>query len=215
MPCHAGLMYNTSLIITHYFFFSLKTGRYFGLTVVVPCQPDLIGQYEIEALEKLVDEFNVYTLDLNTAKSSTETVPQAPLFLDHAHREKYISLHSCVTSWLVGGVTQDKLNVGLSFYGQTYKGATAMYAKHGGFDDSHWINADSDRDGRVPYHSIYPRLRTDSLTTMREDTTKTEFAKFDENNGLGKGLVSYENEWTLCEKAGYLNLNKLNGHFVW
>ncbi|KAL7534555.1 hypothetical protein ACHAXR_005949, partial [Thalassiosira sp. AJA248-18] len=192
-------------------------GRYYGLTVAMPCSPDLIEQHDISEIAKLADSLNIYSFDLNTAKSSTLAAPQAPLFKDPNHGVDY-SVHSCVSSYVVSGVPQKKMNVGLSFYGQTYKGTTEMYTKHEGIDTAHWVNADTDRDGSVPYHSIYPRMasknRIGSLTTVREDVTKTVYAQF-EHNGVGKGLVSYENEESICEKAEYVLINELNGHFIW
>lgn len=198
-----------------------RHGRYFGLTMNVPCQPEWIGRRDLLlSLNNLVDEFNLHTVDLNDAESSALAAPQAPLFADPAHSDAYRSVHSCLISYLVGGVPEDKINLGVSFYGRTYRGTSDMYTAHEGADASHWLwrGAGVDADGGVPYYGIYPMLQPGnqrvSLVTVRDDVTKSEFAFFD-GNGIGKGLVSYENEWSLCVKAEYLMANELNGHFIW
>ena len=189
----------------------------YGISVVMSCLPDVIQHQDIVQLDMLVDELNLLSFNLNTATSSDVSAPHAPLYTDPSESGDYHSVHACVNSWLIGGISQDKINVGLSFYGQTYKGTTEMYAEHDGVDTAHWTNnGDEDKDGSVPYYSIYPRLqedRVDSLTTVREDVTKTEYAFFEHNSD--GGLVSYEDERSLCDKAEYGIANQLNGHFIW
>ena len=60
-----------------------RHGRYFGLTMNVPCQPEWIGRRDLLlSLNNLVDEFNLHTVDLNDAESSALAAPQATLFAE-------------------------------------------------------------------------------------------------------------------------------------
>ena len=97
---------------------------------------------------------------------------------------------------------------GLPFYGQGYAGATGMNQPHEGIDDVHWH---ASTDGTVPYYEIYPHLQDESLTTVRDDVTKTEYGYFDEEGGV----VSFDDERSICDKMEYGILNRLNGFFIW
>lgn len=212
----------------------VQQSRSYGLSIVMSCIniPDLEQR---QSIVTMVDELNLVTFDMYTPASSDVTAPHAPLysdpmFLHGSDRVKY-SVDSCVNTWIDegGGVSQDKVNVGLSFYGQSYKGTTDMYQRHGVVENVHltrvWTNNDSGgaikEDASIPYYEIYPRLQedgvADSLITARDDVTKTEYA-YAENDGRGgtKQFISYENDESICDKAQYgIENEELNGFFIW
>ena len=41
-------------------------------------------------------------------------------------------------NWVALGAPREKMNVGLAFYGRSFRGATELGAPHGGADDSSW-----------------------------------------------------------------------------
>ena len=48
------------------------------------------------------------------------------------------SLDGCVNNWASRGAPREKMNVGLAFYGRSFRGATGLGAAHGGADDKAW-----------------------------------------------------------------------------
>lgn len=47
-------------------------------------------------------------------------------------------MDGCVKNWASRGAPKDRLNIGLGFYGRSFKGATELKVPHGGNDDYHW-----------------------------------------------------------------------------
>ena len=41
-------------------------------------------------------------------------------------------------NWVERGAPKEKLNIGLAFYGRSFRSAKALNAQHGGTDDSTW-----------------------------------------------------------------------------
>ena len=48
------------------------------------------------------------------------------------------SVDGCVKNWVSRGAPQDKLNIGLAFYGRSFKQAKELGVTHGGADYSNW-----------------------------------------------------------------------------
>jgi chitinase len=48
------------------------------------------------------------------------------------------SLDGCAKNWVALGAPREKMNVGLAFYGRSFRGATELGTPHGGADDSSW-----------------------------------------------------------------------------
>jgi GH18 family chitinase len=48
------------------------------------------------------------------------------------------SVDGCVKNWVSRGAPQDKLNIGLAFYGRSFKTAQELGVTHGGADYSNW-----------------------------------------------------------------------------
>ena len=82
------------------------------------------------------------------------------------------SVTDCVQNWLDGGGTKDKINIGLSFYGRSVAGATAMNQPHQGADKAKW----SVDDGTPQYFNIVQRLP--EMIQVRDELTKTPWAYF-------------------------------------
>ena len=51
-----------------------------------------------------------------------------------------------------------------------------------------------------------------SMTSVRDDLTKSQYAFFD--SGV-VGLVSFDNERSMCDKTEYAINNGLNGFLIW
>jgi len=165
---------------------------------------------------EFVDEVNLMAFDLYTPSTSGLTAPHAPLyppgaamFGNGSDRVRH-SVDGCVTSWANAGVSREKLNVGVSFYGRSYRGTTELYSRHDG---------GGNHGSAVLYYDIYPRLRDngafDSLTAARDDETRTEYAVTNTGEGGMKQFVSFEDGRSVCDKVAYGLDGGLNGFFVW
>ena len=64
------------------------------------------------------------------------------------------SVDGCVKNWESRGAPKDKLNIGLAFYGRSFRGAKEMGVTHGGTDDSNW-NVD---EGTPQYFVSLPNI---------------------------------------------------------
>jgi GH18 family chitinase len=87
-----------------------------------------------------------------------------------------------------------------------------MYEEYRGLDKVHWPAADAfvEPDGTVPYYNLYSYLQDETLITGRDEATMTTFGYFE----VG-GVVSFDNEWSICMKTDYGVVNNLGGYFIW
>lgn len=101
-------------------------------------------------------------------------------------------------------------NIGLPFYGRSFlanmgttlDGLDQSYAT-GAADDNTW----ADDEGTPQYFNIMKKIS--QFTSVRHEQTKTQFAY----NSLG--LVSYDDELAICDKAEYNVDNDLLGFIIW
>lgn len=101
-------------------------------------------------------------------------------------------------------------NIGLPFYGRSFlanlgttlDGLDQSYAT-GAADDNTW----ADDEGTPQYFNIMKKIS--QFKSVRHEQTKTQFAY----NSLG--LVSYDDELAICDKAEYNVDNDLLGFIIW
>lgn len=62
--------------------------------------------------------------------------------------------------------------------------------------------------GTPMYYNILKQLP--SMTSVRHEPTKTQYAYFN-----GGGLVTFDDERSICEKTEYVIDNRLNGFLIW
>lgn len=68
----------------------------------------------------------------------TTTGVNSPLWDGPNDPEPGWSVDGCVKNWVSRGAPQDKLNIGLAFYGRSFKDAQELGVTHGGADYSNW-----------------------------------------------------------------------------
>mmetsp|Transcript_20208 Transcript_20208/g.48568 ORF Transcript_20208/g.48568 Transcript_20208/m.48568 type:complete len:687 (+) Transcript_20208:1014-3074(+) len=135
---------------------------------------------------------------------NAETGVNAPLYDMDGSPE--FSVHGCVENWKRGGGRPDQINIGLPFYGRSFAGGglTGMGQTHTGYADTiTW----ADDEGSPQYFNIHDKLA--QFSTVRDDQTKTQYAY------NRQGLVSYDDELAICEKAEYAMDHDLNGYIIW
>lgn len=140
--------------------------------------------------------------DFHGAFSETTGI-NSPLY-DQGWGEEDFNVHDCVSNWVAGGASRSKINTGLAFYGRSMAGATGLNQPHSGADRSAW----GIDDGTPQYYNILDRLP--DMTTVWDSKTWTPYSFFPAG-----GLVSYDNEASICLKVQYALENDLNGFIVW
>ncbi|KAL7473604.1 hypothetical protein ACHAXS_014064 [Conticribra weissflogii] len=189
-----------------------EDGRHYGLTAALPCGPSNIANQDVPFVADVLDELNLMTYDFHGAWDNITGV-NAPLY-DQAEGdpEPGWSVHGCVENWIgtssdnaKGDAQRPKVNIGLPFYGRSYLDAKELYVPHGGLDEINW----KEDDGSPQYFNIMARMG--EMTSVRDNVTKTQFAYFD--NGMG--MVTYDDERDICDKAEYVLDNGLGGFIIW
>lgn len=182
-----------------------KTGRVYGLTAALPCGPKNIKNIDIAEVSKYLTEFNLMTYDFHGAWD-TFTGVNSPLHDQSQDTETGWSVDGCVRNWIDGGAPLKSINVGLGFYGRSFRAAKKLGSHHGGTDDSAWAVD----EGTPQYFNIMEQI--DSMTIDWDEETKTPYAYFNDNKG---GLVSYDDERSICLKTEYAIKEDLNGFIIW
>jgi len=184
-----------------------QTHQYYEITAAVGCGPSVIADaYDIPAVSPLLDQINLMTYDFFGSWSSV-TGANAPLYPQGfpAGFGDDWSVDGCVNNWKAGGATDDQLNIGLPFYGQSFAGATGPNQAHQGADKANW----GEDEGKPQYFNIEAKI--DQLTVVRDDLTHTQQAWFNDNSGY----LSFDDEQAICDKVQYVLDKGLNGFIIW
>jgi len=181
-----------------------ETGKKYGLTAALPCGPSNIKNIDVAFLSDYINEFNLMTYDFHGAWDSLTGV-NSPLYDQSNDPEPGWSVDGCVKNWASRGAPKDRLNIGLGFYGRSFKGATELKVPHGGNDDYHW----EIDEGSPQYFNIMDKIHL--MTSVRDEETMTQYAYFNE----GGGLVSFDDVQSICDKTEYAMDNALHGYIIW
>ena len=105
-----------------------------------------------------------------------KTGVNSPLYDQVSDPESGWSVDGCVKNWVALGAPQEKVNIGLGFYGRSFRGAKELGVAHGGTDDSSWeidegtpqyfVSNFSSIDHfftHVPRLSLYCRIKTNHI----------------------------------------------------
>eukprot|EP00804_Cyclotella_cryptica_P010623 CCRYP_005442-RB/>CCRYP_005442-RB protein AED:0.09 eAED:0.09 QI:133/0.93/0.88/1/0.87/0.82/17/1617/824 len=190
---------------------TMTTGKKYGLTAALPCNPQHIGNIEVTNLVNILTEYNLMSYDFFGAFDNVTGV-NAPLYPQGFGNDDFC-IDRCVTNYMNLGVPKEKLNVGLPFYGRSFKYATGLNQPHGGNDVASW----PDDDGSPQYFNIYSKLP--NMIQVRDNKSKTQYAYTSrlEQPGLQlpEGLVSFDDERSICDKVNYVQKHELGGFIIW
>jgi chitinase len=181
---------------------SMSTGKKYGLSAAVSCDPEQIAKYDVPFISNVLSEINVMTYDFHGSWDPTTGV-NAPLY-PQGWGPTDFDINSCVKNWQTAGAPISKLNMGMPFYGRSFATATGLNQNHTGADTSHW-GAD---EGSPTYYNIDASLS--QMNLVRDDATVTPYAYFSSG-----GMISYDDPQSICEKTGYLLDNSLHGMIIW
>lgn len=189
-------------------------GGAYGLTAALPCGPSNIDFLDVPFLSEVLDGMNVMSFDLHNEKDA-KTGVNSPLYDQTWDEEPGLSVDGCVTNYRQAGAYPGKISIGVPFYGKTYAYATELNTYHSktegkgeGFtDQKNWP-----QDLGTPiFYNIVDKLNNGTLVSVRHEPTKTQYAYFTD----GSGLVSYDDQQSVCDKADYVNKELLGGLFFW
>lgn len=195
----------------------INGGATYGLSASMPCNSNnvndgtnndgiIITTTQIANFDNILTELNLDTMDFHGTKAKTAGF-NAPLYTN-TDEVDYASVNGCVLQYLKNGASRSKLNIGLPFYGHSYKDAVDI----GDECTSDWLGECSDtttwnEDGGSPrYRNIYDLLPAMPLYWDEETSTPLAF-----NKG---GIVSYDDPKSICYKTEYAMMNQLNGVIV-
>jgi chitinase len=178
------------------------TGKKYGLSAAVSCDPEQILKYDIPYLTNVLTEINIMTYDFHGSWDPTTGV-NAPLY-PQGWGPTDFDVSSCVRNWMNAGAPASKLNIGMPFYGRSFATAVGLNQNYTGVDTAHW-GAD---DGSPTYYNIQASLS--QMTSVRDETTKTPYAYFSSG-----GMISYDDRQSICEKTEYLLDEDLHGMIIW
>jgi len=198
-----------------------STGKVYGLTAALPCNPDNIANIEVGKLTTILTEFNLMSYDFHGAWDDT-TGMNAPLY-DQGYGNSEFNIHRCVENYVTLGVPREKINIGLPFYGRSFKYASKLNQTHGGNDDANW----PDDLGTPQYFNIFNKLS--HMIQMRDNKSKTQYAYISHSeqtaggpndpDGLAQsmpeGLISFDDERAICDKVQYAQEKDLAGFIIW
>ena len=99
-----------------------RRGREFGLTATLPCGHDDMEYIDIGFLASVLTEFNLLSVDFHGPWDG-KAGANAPL---HDPSGEDDSVNGCVLKYTEGGAPKNRINVGLSFHGQSFRGSNNM-----------------------------------------------------------------------------------------
>jgi len=180
----------------------LKKEGQFGITATLPCSHDEMTHIDIRLLSSVLTEFNLLAYDFHGPWGGNVGA-NSPLYDRGAD-----SVSGCVLKYVEDGASKDQINIGLSFSGHSYRGGKNM----GDTCKANWDGLCSDtetwqEDGGSPqYYNIYKKMPDMALSFDLQ--TMTPMASND------KGVVSFDDPRSICLKADFAALHKLNGFII-
>ncbi|XP_053674153.1 probable chitinase 10 [Anopheles nili] len=180
------------------------------LTVAVPAAESATAVYDIPGISKAVNFINLMEYDMQENFGVTRhhaALYPGPATLDDTAFKRQLNVESSVKYWLSKGAPAGKLNLGIPFYGHTFKLAnpsqTGVGAPTSGLGNK---GPYSDQLGFLAYNEICPRTWTAKVYDQVQGTMyaydKTEW-------------VSYDSAQSITGKCNLIAQYGLAGGMVW
>lgn len=174
-------------------------GKHYILSFAGPAGSWYADNTELSNLSSYVDYANVMTYDIHgTWDSYTDF--NAPLYNISSVNGAF-SVDAGISSWINAGFPRDKIVMGVPFYGYIYKGVADM---NNGFNQTYsggasisFANIAANYLGLSEYQRYFhPAAKVPWLFN-------------------GSTFISYEDEESMSEKAGYIKEKGLSGVMIW
>jgi chitinase len=180
-----------------------RTGKHYLLTAAFPGTKYGVEQsFEMEQVAAIFDFINVMTYDFNGSWDSLSG-HNSPLYAprnDDPERNVDAAFKLYTETYRM---PPSKINLGVPFYGQTYKECTALFAPHKGQDIDHYS----------PQGCFYYDIMRDmgKFTRYWDDKAKVPYLVSKEWNLL----ISYDDEESVGYKAQYVLDHDARGLIIW
>lgn len=187
-----------------------QTGAYHELTIATSADPAKVyTSYDVPAISPILDFVNVMTYDFNGAWS-TQTGHNAPLYANPQAMTPEFNIKTAVDTFLEAGLPKEKLIVGLGFYGRGWKNVQSntdgLFAPANGASQGTW------EDGVLDYSDLVENyVNKNGFIRYWDDVSKVPYL-FNAATGV---FISYDDEESMCYKAGYVRDMGLGGGMVW
>jgi len=185
----------------------LPAPRY-QLSMATPADPNRPGQgsYDLEALARIVDFFNVMTYDFH-GPWSKHAGHNSPLFQDPADPgHSRASLASAIDIYLdYFHIPPEKLNIGTGFYGYEFTTAQDL-----------WGACDCARTTFARGYGTYIKQRIDQMGWKRYYDSAAQSPYLLRESRSEPGVITYDDPESIANKVNYvLGTRGLGGFFTW
>ncbi|GJC84621.1 putative chitinase 10 [Colletotrichum liriopes] len=182
-------------------------GKGLGVSFTAPTSYWYMRWFDIGAVMPYVDWVNLMTYDIHGSwdEDSDWIGPYV-----YAHTNLTEIKHGLDLLWR-NGVPANKVNLGLAFYGRTYKLEDPNCDTPGcGFADPGTAGQCSGTPGYMSYQDIAYTINSNNPTPVYDEKEKVMYFKYRDDQ-----WVSYDNEKTIREKVEFANDLGLRGLFIW
>lgn len=184
-----------------------SVGRGWGISFTAPSSLWYMKHFNIEDMMPHVDWVNLMTYDLfgSWDKESNWIGPKV-----YGHTNLTVIKDALNLLWR-NNVPANQVNLGLGFYGRTYRLLDPKCDKPGcGFEDAGRAGQCSGQGGYMSYQDIATvrKMSNPHVVTDRKDAIK--YFRYDTNQ-----WVSFDDEETLRWKVEFANEQGLRGLFIW
>jgi chitinase len=180
-----------------------RTGKHYLLTAAFPATKYGIEQsFEMDQVAGIFDFINVMTYDYNGSWDSLSG-HNSPLYApksDDPERNIDSTFKLYTETYKMPA---SKVNLGVPFYGQTYKECTALYGPHKGQDTDHYS------EQGCFYYDIVRDMN--NFTRYWDDKAKVPYLVSKEWNLF----ISYDDEESIGYKAQYVLDHEARGLIIW
>lgn len=188
-------------------------GERFLLTICGPPGTAKPRNLELSKINGIVDWINVMAYDFHGSWDKL-TGHNAPLFDNGDPSGPGLNVNDTMMCYRQGGMSAQKLVMGVPFYGRSWKGASQTKSKAvsscpGVYLPSQGIGEGTWEPGVQDYRDTIHRY--DQSHSHWDSAAKVPYI-FDKSDGT---FVSYENERSMAEKAAYIAKSGFKGAMIW
>ncbi|RAH52514.1 glycoside hydrolase [Aspergillus piperis CBS 112811] len=184
-----------------------STGHNYGLSITVPSSYWYMQNFDIVAIEKTIDWFNVMTYDLHGTWDSTDPYI-GPYVYAHTNLTE---IDQTMDLFWRNSISPSKINLGLGFYGRSFTltdpSCTAAGCPFSSGGNPGNCSASS---GTLMDSEILSIIAEGGTTSVLDKDAAVNIVTWDTDQ-----WVSYDDETTIKMKKDYANGKCLGGTMVW
>jgi len=177
-------------------------GVHYLLTAALPADRSRAEGMDIRTIARILDFLNIMTYDFH-GPWDARVNHNAPLYAGEGGDSNRCVNGAFKLYHESYGIAPGKINLGVPFYGHTYRDCTALNALHSGSDTTHFP-----KEGAF-YNSIADRMK--NFTRRWDDRAQVPYLVSQKWNMV----VSYDDEESVAQKARYVVEKGARGLIIW